>query len=94
VQGRHGARPGEELAAESVEMRLDLCRRQRRRRVLLYVHHVLAAHAEPDLRQDRWHRILNSRPCQCVDRLLQLGIISRDSVGVVVSSVSENNASA
>jgi hypothetical protein len=48
VQGSHGARPGEELVAESVEMRLDLCRRQRRRRVLLYVHHVLAAHAEPD----------------------------------------------
>ncbi|KAL6635092.1 hypothetical protein ACP70R_027763 [Stipagrostis hirtigluma subsp. patula] len=46
-QRRHGARPGEELVAEPVQMLLDLRRRQWRRLVLLDVHHVLAAHAEP-----------------------------------------------
>jgi hypothetical protein len=101
VQGRHGARPGEELVAEPIEMRLDLCRRQRRRPVLFHVHHVLAAHAEPD---NHMSPVLLDEPVSCpedpefhnmsVYHLLQLGLICKGSVSVVVPSMSEDNASA
>lgn len=47
AEGRHDAGPGEELVPESVQMLLDLRRRQRRRAVLLDVDHVLPAHAQP-----------------------------------------------